>query len=132
MPTTRAVAAQIVAAVARAREVRDLADLIGEGALTETERRYLAFADVFTSVLVDQHSDEARTLEDTLARMWQVLSVLPRRELTMVAAADVAAYYFGDAPAQSERRQCDRSADVGAARQRRLRRVPADARSDDG
>jgi len=93
------VAAQLVAAVARAREVRDLADLIGEGALTETERRYLVFADVFLSVLVDQRGDEARTLDDTLSRMWEVLSALPRRELTMVAAADIAAYYSGDAPA---------------------------------
>ena len=85
-----------MAAVARAREVRDLADLIGEAALTETERRYLSFADVFTSVLVDQRSDEARSLDDTLSRMWQVLSALPRRELTMIAAADIAAYYSGD------------------------------------
>jgi V/A-type H+-transporting ATPase subunit B len=91
-----AAAAQLVAAVARAREVRDLADLIGEAALTQTERRYLSFADVFTSVLVDQRSDEARSLDDTLSRMWQVLSALPRRELTMIAAADIAAYYSGD------------------------------------
>ena len=91
-----AAAAQLVAAVARAREVRDLADLIGEAALTHTERRYLSFADVFTSVLVDQRSDEARSLDDTLSRMWQVLSALPRRELTMIAAADIAAYYSGD------------------------------------
>ncbi len=91
-----AVAAQLVAAVARAREVRDLADLIGETALTETERCYLTLADVFTSVLVNQRSDEARTLEDTLSRMWRVVSVLPRRELTMVSAADISAYYSGD------------------------------------
>lgn len=91
-----AAAAQLVAAVARAREVRDLADLIGEAALTHTERRYLSFADVFTSVLVDQRSDEARSLDDTLSRTWQVLSALPRRELTMIAAADIAAYYSGD------------------------------------
>jgi V/A-type H+-transporting ATPase subunit B len=91
-----AAAAQLVAALARAREIRDLAELIGVAALTETDRRYLAFADAFTSVLVDQRSDESRSLDDTLSRMWQVASVLPRRELTMVSAADVAAHYSGD------------------------------------
>lgn len=88
-----AIAAQLVAALARAREVRDLAELIGVTALTETDRRYLAFADAFNSVLVDQRSDEARTFDETLARAWQVASVLPSRELGMVSAADVAAYY---------------------------------------
>jgi V/A-type H+-transporting ATPase subunit B len=91
-----AVAAQLVAAVARAREIRDLADLIGEAALTDTERRYLAFADAFVATLVDQRRDEARSLEETLSRMWQAVSVLPRRELTMISATDIAAHYRDD------------------------------------
>ena len=74
-------------------EVRDLAELIGTGALTDTDRSYLAFADSFNSVLVDQGVDEARTLEDTLDRAWRVASELPRRELTMVSSADVETYY---------------------------------------
>jgi V/A-type H+/Na+-transporting ATPase subunit B len=96
------IAAQIVAALARAREVRDLAELIGEGALTETDRDYLAFADAFRSVLVDQRNDEYRSLPDTLARAWRVASVLPRRELTMVAAADIEAYFVGEDRAPEE------------------------------
>jgi len=91
-----ALAAQLVGALARAREVRDLAELIGLAALTETDHRYLAFADAFTSVLVDQGTDESRPLEDTLARAWQVASELPRRELTMVSTTDLAAYYRGN------------------------------------
>jgi V/A-type H+-transporting ATPase subunit B len=87
------IAAQLVSGLARAREVRDLAELIGEMALGETDRHYLAFAEAFTSVLVDQGVDEYRALEDTLARAWRVASALPERELTMVSAADVAAYY---------------------------------------
>jgi V/A-type H+-transporting ATPase subunit B len=88
-----AIAAQLVAALARARQVRDLADLIGTTALTETDRRYLSFADTFSSVLVAQGTTESRSLEDTLARAWLVASELPRRELTMLSAADIAAYY---------------------------------------
>jgi V/A-type H+-transporting ATPase subunit B len=87
------VAAQLVAALARARQVRDLAELIGAAALTDTDRSYLAFADAFNSVLVNQRVDEKRSLEETLDRAWRVASELPRRELTMVSAEDVAAYY---------------------------------------
>ncbi len=89
------VAAQLVAALDRARQNRDLADLVGAAALTETDRRYLSFADAFSSVLVAQGTDESRSLEDTLGRAWKVLSELPRQELTMLSGADVAAYYSG-------------------------------------
>jgi len=91
-----AVAAQLVAAVSRARQVRDLAELIGTSALTETDVSYLTFSKTFNAVLVDQGSSESRVLDDTLARAWQVASVLPRRELAMIPADDVAAHYVGD------------------------------------
>ena len=91
-----ALAAQLVAALALARAARELADLIGMEALTETDRQYLAFNDAFSHDLVNQDMDESRTLKDTLDRAWQVLSILPERELTMVPAADIATYYLGD------------------------------------
>lgn len=94
------IAAQLVAALACARQVRDLAELIGTGALTETDRSYLAFSDTFNSLLVDQRVDEKRSLDDTLDRAWRVASELPRRELTMVSTADVAAYYREGAKAE--------------------------------
>ena len=53
---------------ARARQVRDLADLIGTAALTETDRSYLALADAFTTEFVDQRVDEARSPRRHLAR----------------------------------------------------------------
>jgi V/A-type H+-transporting ATPase subunit B len=90
-----AVAAQLVAALARARQSRDLAELIGTDALTGTDRRYLALADAFTSELVNQATDESRTLDDTLARAWRVVSELPRRELTMLSVTDIDTYYSG-------------------------------------
>jgi V/A-type H+/Na+-transporting ATPase subunit B len=87
------IAAQLVASLARAREARDLAELIGEAALTETDRGYLAFADAFASDFLPQGPDESRSLEDTLTRAWKVASELPARELTMVKAADIATHY---------------------------------------
>ena len=89
-------AAQLIAAFARARSARELADLIGAEALTETDRIYLDFEDAFFRDLVNQSSDESRSMEDTLQRCWRVLSVLPERELTMMPRAVTAAYYTGN------------------------------------
>jgi V/A-type H+/Na+-transporting ATPase subunit B len=93
-----ALAAQLVAALARAREARDLSELIGEAALTDTDRQYLAFADAFYAVFLNQGTDENRPFDDTLARAWRVASVLPRRELTMISAADLDIYYRAPEP----------------------------------
>jgi V/A-type H+-transporting ATPase subunit B len=79
------VAGQLLAALARARQARELADLVGLDALGRTDRAYLRLADAFEQVLVNQHRTELRPLADTLDRAWQVLAVLPRRELTMLA-----------------------------------------------
>jgi V/A-type H+-transporting ATPase subunit B len=83
------VAAQLLAALAKARQVRELADLIGRPALSMTDRLYLDLETSFAHDLVDQHRDEPRGLEDTLNRAWRVLSVLPRRELTMLPGAQL-------------------------------------------
>jgi V/A-type H+-transporting ATPase subunit B len=80
-------AAQLLAALARARRVRELAELVGVAALSATDTRYLAFEDAFTVRFVTQRSDERRGLDDTLDRAWQALATLPRRELTMLPAA---------------------------------------------
>jgi V/A-type H+-transporting ATPase subunit B len=79
-------AAQLLAALARARQVRELAELIGEGALSATDRQYLSFADAFERDFTTQRADERRSFDDTLDRAWRALSVLPRRELTMLPA----------------------------------------------
>jgi V/A-type H+-transporting ATPase subunit B len=84
------VAAQVLAALARARQVRDLAELVGVAALPAADRQYLAFDDAFTRVVMNQRRDELRTLDDTLDRAWRTLALLPRQELTMIAAETLA------------------------------------------
>jgi V/A-type H+-transporting ATPase subunit B len=80
------VAAQSLAALARARQVRELADLVGATGLGATDRQYLAYAEAFEQQVLTQRPDERRTLDQTLDRIWQALSVLPRRELGMLSA----------------------------------------------
>ncbi|MCH5671944.1 V-type ATP synthase subunit B [Streptomyces gilvus] len=78
------VAAQLLSALARARQVRELADLVGEGSLGPADRCYLDFDEAFARGLVHQGRDELRTLDQTLERAWQVLLTLPRSQLAML------------------------------------------------
>ena len=103
------VAAQLLAALARARQVRELAELVGAAALSATDRRYLAFEERSSRDFVDQRRDERRDLDETLDRAWRALAVLPRRELTMLPAALL------DAHLAARRRTVTGSA-AGAAR----------------
>ena len=86
-------AAQLLAALARARQVRELAELVGAGSLSSTDRRYLRFAGEFSEQLLTQRPDERRELADTLDRGWRALGVLPRQELTMLPAGQLDARY---------------------------------------
>jgi V/A-type H+-transporting ATPase subunit B len=80
-------AAQILAALAKARQVRELAELIGADTLTETDHAYLDLENAFATELVNQGNDETRTLDSTLDRAWQVAGRLPRGALTMLPDA---------------------------------------------
>jgi V/A-type H+/Na+-transporting ATPase subunit B len=79
------VAAQVFASLTRARQVRELAELLGEVGLSEADRRHLEFAGAFETRFVAQSVEEARTLDATLDLAWQALAVLPARELTRLA-----------------------------------------------
>jgi V/A-type H+-transporting ATPase subunit B len=89
------VAAQVLAAMARARQAAELGELVGVSALSETDRAYLRCRDLVERNLFDQGDTELRTLEDSLARAWSALAVLPRQELTMLPLAMLETYLPG-------------------------------------
>ncbi len=89
------VAAQLIGALARAQEVAELAELVGDASLGETDRCYLSLAEVFNRQFLSQGMTESRSLAETLERAWSVLSSLPRRELTMVSREAIDSYYSG-------------------------------------
>ena len=82
-------AAQLLAALARARQARELADLVGMETLSGTDQQYLAYETAFARTLLDQGHDENRTLDRTLDLAWDVLGELPSRELTRLPLAAV-------------------------------------------
>jgi len=79
----RAVANQLYAAYAQGRDLRRLVAIVGEEALSDTDRRYLRFADDFEKLIVGQ-GDEGRTIEETLAIGWDLMAGLPMSELKRV------------------------------------------------
>ncbi|MEU2222892.1 V-type ATP synthase subunit B [Streptomyces sp. NPDC018347] len=81
-----AVAAQLIAALARSRQVRELADLIGRSALGPADLRHLDLEDAFRHRFLAQGADENRSLDDSLDRAWEVLLTLPRSQLGMLPA----------------------------------------------
>jgi V/A-type H+/Na+-transporting ATPase subunit B len=101
------IAAQLYALVARARQVADLADVVGADALGPSERRLLEFAEAFRRDFLSQGKAEAHSLDGTLQRAWRVASLLPRRELSMVSTAALDAHY--------QRREEDEDAPSDAA-----------------
>jgi V/A-type H+-transporting ATPase subunit B len=90
------IAAQLYALVARARNVADLAEVVGEDALSADERRLLGLLDSFERTFVSQGEEELRSLDETLGRDWRVASLLPRHDLTMVSAGALEAFTAGD------------------------------------
>jgi V/A-type H+-transporting ATPase subunit B len=100
-----AIAGQLLAALARTQQVRELAEVVGISALSRTDRLYVQLGTEFESRLVHQHADETRSLDETLDRCWEVAHVLPERELTMVSEELLAAH---PAPRAEGRAEDDR------------------------
>jgi V/A-type H+-transporting ATPase subunit B len=84
---------QLYSAYAEGRDLRDLVAIVGEEALTERDRRYLEFADRFEREFVTQGKDENRSIERTLEIGWDLLSILPERELKRIADRYIKKYH---------------------------------------
>ncbi|HON73474.1 MAG TPA: V-type ATP synthase subunit B, partial [bacterium] len=75
---------QLFAAYARGQEVKELAVILGEGALSDVDRRYIEFANRFENELVKQGEYEDRSIEDSLNIAWDLVRILPREELKRI------------------------------------------------
>ena len=78
------VASQLYAAYAECNELRSLASIMGEEALSQRDRAYLRFGDEFEMRFINQGVDEDRSIEKTLEIAWDLLSILSREELTRI------------------------------------------------
>ena len=77
----RGMADQLYAAYATGRDLRSLSAVVGEEALSATDKTYLKFADVFERRFIAQGTHEDRTIEQTLDLGWEMLAMFPESEL---------------------------------------------------
>ncbi len=75
---------QLYAAYARGKEAQELAVILGEAALSDMDKLYFKFAEIFEERYVSQGEYENRSVEETLDLGWELLSVLPRVELKRI------------------------------------------------
>jgi V/A-type H+-transporting ATPase subunit B len=88
----RNIADQLYASYAYGRDLRRLVAIVGEEALTDTDRIYLSFADEFEKKFITQ-GDEERSIEKTLDIGWMLLSVLPEEELKRIKREFIQKYH---------------------------------------
>ncbi len=84
---------QLFASYARGKECKELMTILGEAALTETDKLYAKFADEFEKRYVSQGYETNRTIEETLTIGWELLTILPKAELKRIKPELIEKYY---------------------------------------
>ncbi len=84
---------QLFSAYSQGKEAKELATILGESALSETDRLYAKFAAEFEKEYVNQGFDTNRTIEETLDLGWKLLGVLPKSELKRIKDEYIEKYY---------------------------------------
>ncbi|MBS3790582.1 MAG: V-type ATP synthase subunit B [Candidatus Thermoplasmatota archaeon] len=84
---------QLYAAYAEGLDLRDLVAVVGEEALSERDRLYLEFAEEFEERFIDQGVEEDRSIEETLDMAWDLLTIIPKKELKRIDQKYIDEYY---------------------------------------
>lgn len=75
---------QLFSAYAQGKQAKELSVILGESALSDTDKLFARFADAFESRYVAQGFSTNRTIEETLALGWDLLTILPYTELKRI------------------------------------------------
>jgi len=89
----KAVSDQCYAAYAEGKDLRGLVAIVGKDALSERDRKFLDFADLFEKRIVKQGKDEDRSIEQTLDLMWDILANLDESSLTRIDRKYIEKYH---------------------------------------
>ncbi len=83
---------QLFAAYARGKEMQELAVILGESALSGTDRMYYRFAERFEEEYVSQGYNDDRGVEETLNLGWELLKMFPVPELKRIRVEYIEKY----------------------------------------
>ena len=75
---------QLFAAYSRGKDAKELMTILGEAALSDDDKLFAKFAEEFEKVYVSQGNTTNRSIEETLNIGWELLKILPRRELKRI------------------------------------------------
>ncbi|MCK5598737.1 V-type ATP synthase subunit B [bacterium] len=88
---------QLFAMYAQGLEARELAVILGEGALSEKDKIYLSFSDDFERYYISQGDDENRTIQYTLDLGWKLLKKFSKSDLKRIKDDLINKYYDSEA-----------------------------------
>ena len=83
---------QLFAAYAAGKDAKELMTILGESALSDTDKLYAKFAEEFEEKYVNQGNETNRSIEETLNIGWELLSILPKSELKRVKVEHIEKY----------------------------------------
>jgi V/A-type H+-transporting ATPase subunit B len=83
---------QLFAAYARGKECKELSAILGETALSDTDKLYAKFAEEFENEYVNQGFNTDRPIEETLDIGWKLLKILPKSELKRIREEYITKY----------------------------------------
>lgn len=75
---------QLFAAYSQGKQAKELSAILGESALSETDKKLAKFAEAFEKEYVSQGFTSNRTIEETLNLGWKLLKMIPRTELKRI------------------------------------------------
>ena len=75
---------QLFAAYSRGKDAKELMTILGESALSDDDKLYAKFAEQFELRYVSQGNETNRSIQETLDLGWELLSILPTRELKRI------------------------------------------------
>ncbi|MBI4393274.1 MAG: V-type ATP synthase subunit B [Euryarchaeota archaeon] len=80
----KAVSDQVYAGYAEGKDLRGLVAIVGKDALSDRDKKFLEFADLFEDKVVRQGRDEDRDIEATLTHFWDLVGTLPESAVTRI------------------------------------------------
>ena len=87
---------QLFSAYASGKESKELSAILGEAALSDTDKLYAKFAEQFEKLYVNQGFETDRPIEETLDLGWELLKILPESELKRIRKAYIDKYLHGE------------------------------------
>ena len=75
---------QLFSAYSQGKQAKELSAILGESALSDTDKKLAKFAEAFEKEYVSQGFTTNRTIEETLNLGWKLLKMLPRTELKRI------------------------------------------------